>query len=75
VQKPWLLGESFARDCQTYKHEVIQASKEKSKGGHLKKGKDGADDDNQDGYPNIKGVMIIFKCPQAYEDCNREKVT
>jgi hypothetical protein len=25
----------LAKDCQTYKHEVIQASKEKSKGGHL----------------------------------------
>jgi hypothetical protein len=75
VRKPWLLGESFARDCQTYKHEVIQASKEKSKGGHLKKGKDGADDDNQDGYPNIEGVLIIFKRPQAYEERNSEKVT
>jgi hypothetical protein len=53
----------LARDCQTYKREVIQASKEKSKGGRPKKGKDGVDNDDQDGYPNIVGVMIIFGGP------------
>jgi hypothetical protein len=46
-----------------------------SKGDHPKKGKDRDDDDDQDGYPNIEGVMIIFRGPQAYEDHHRKKVT
>jgi hypothetical protein len=53
----------LARDCQTYKHEIIQASKDKAKGCRLKKEKDGAEEDDKDGYPNIEGVMIIFGGP------------
>jgi hypothetical protein len=53
----------LARDCQTYKHEIIQGSKDKAKGCRLKKEKDGAEEDDKDGYPNIEGVMIIFGGP------------
>lgn len=65
----------LARDYQTYKREVIRAGKEKSKGGCPKKGKDDADEDDQDGYPNIEGIMIISGGPQAYEDRRSKKVT
>jgi hypothetical protein len=65
----------LARDCHTYKREIIEAGKDKMKGGHLKKGKDGTVEDDEGGYPNIEGVMIIFGGPQAYEDRHREKVT
>jgi hypothetical protein len=65
----------LARDCHTYKCEIIEAGKGKMKGGRLKKGKGDAVEDDEDGYPNIKGVMIIFGGPQAYKDRCREKVT
>jgi hypothetical protein len=41
------------------------------KGGHPKKGNGDVVEDYEGGYPNIKGVMIIFEGPQDYE----EKVT
>jgi hypothetical protein len=53
----------LARDCQTYKCEIIQASKDKAKGCRLKKEKDGVEEDDKDGYPNIEGIMIIFGGP------------
>jgi hypothetical protein len=65
----------LARDCHTYKREIIDAGKDKTKGGHPKKGKDGAKEDDKDIYPDIKGVMIIFRGPHAYEDRHSEKVT
>ena len=65
----------LARDCHTYKCEIIEASKGKAKGSLPKKGKDGTNEDDKDGYPNIEGVMIIFRGPRAYEDCRRKKVT
>jgi hypothetical protein len=65
----------LARDCHTYKREIIDASKDKTKGSHPKKGKDGAKEDDKDSYPDIKGVMIISGGPHAYEDCHSEKVT
>jgi hypothetical protein len=64
----------LARDCHTYKHEIIEAVKGKTKGGRPKKGKGDAIEDDEGGYPNIKGVMIIFGGPQAYEDRRHEKV-
>ena len=51
----------MARDCHTYKCEIIEASKDKMKGGRPKKGKDSAIEDDEGGYPNIEGVMIIFE--------------
>ena len=62
-QNHGFLVNHLTRDCQTYKREIIQAGKDKAKGGRLKKGKDGADEDDKDGYPNIEGVMIIFGGP------------
>jgi hypothetical protein len=53
----------LAKDCYNYKHEIIEASKEKTKGVHPKKGKDGVIKDDEGGYPNIEGVMIIFGGP------------
>jgi hypothetical protein len=50
-------------DYHTYKREIIDAGKGKMKGGHPKKGKDGAKEDDKDGYPDIEGVMIIFGGP------------
>ena len=65
----------LARDCHTYKHEIIEASKDKTKGSRSKKAKDGVDEDDKGGNHNIKGVIIIFGVPQAYEDHHRENVT
>ena len=65
----------LARDCHTYKCEIIEAGKGKMKGGHLKKWKGDVVEYDEGGYPNIEGVMIIFGGPQAYEDCRRVKVT
>jgi hypothetical protein len=65
----------LARDCHTYKHDIIEAGKGKTKGGRSKKGKDDAIEDDEGSYPNIEGVMVIFEGPQAYEDRRREKVT
>jgi hypothetical protein len=45
------------------------------KGSRPKKGKDSAVKDDEGGYPNIEGVIIIFGGPQAYEDRRCEKVT
>ncbi|XP_066341996.1 uncharacterized protein [Miscanthus floridulus] len=74
-QNHGFLVNHLARDCQTYRREVTQqASKDKSKGGNLNKGKDRTDDDDQDGYPNVQGIMIIFRSPQGFKDCRREKV-
>ena len=53
----------LAKDCHTYKCDIIDAGKDKTKGGCPKKGKDGAKEDDKDSYPNIKGVMIIFGGP------------
>jgi hypothetical protein len=39
----------FARDYHTYKHEIIAAGKDKTKGSHSKKGKDGALEDDKGG--------------------------
>jgi hypothetical protein len=51
----------LARDCHTYKGEIIDANKDKTKGGSPKKEKDGAKEDyDKDSYPNMEGVMIIF---------------
>jgi hypothetical protein len=65
----------LARDCHTYKREIINAGKDKAKGGHPKKGKDGTKEDDKDGYLDIEGIMIIFGGLQAYEDCHHEKAT
>jgi hypothetical protein len=51
----------LARYCYTYKCEIIDAGKDKMMGVCLKKGKDGAKEDDKDSYPNIKGIMIIFR--------------
>jgi hypothetical protein len=51
----------LARDCHTYKHKIINAGKDKTKGSHPKKGKDGSKEDDKDGYPDIEGIMIIFR--------------
>jgi len=53
----------LARDCHTYKCEIIEASKDKTKDGRPKKGKDCPTEDDEGGYPNIEGVMIIFGGP------------
>ena len=50
----------LARDRNTYKREIIEAGKDKTKGGRPKKGKDSAVEDDEGGYPNIKGAMITF---------------
>jgi hypothetical protein len=42
------------------------------KGSRPKKGKDSAVKDDEGGYPNIEGVIIIFGGPQAYEDRHRD---
>jgi hypothetical protein len=65
----------LARDCQTYKCEIIEAIKGKTKGDHPKKGKGDIIEDDEGGYPNIEGVMITFRGPQAYEDRRHEKIT
>ena len=65
----------LARDFHTYKCEIIEAGKGKTKGGHPKKGKGDAVEDDEGGYPNIEGIIIIFRGPQAYEDLHHEKVT
>ena len=53
----------LARDCHIYKREIIEAGKGKMKGGYLKKGKGNAFEDDEGGYPNIEGIMIIFGGP------------
>jgi hypothetical protein len=65
----------LARDCHTYKREIIEAGKDKTKGSRPKKGKDRTVEDDEGSYPNIEGIMIIFRGPQAYEDRHHEKVT
>jgi hypothetical protein len=47
----------------TYKREINEASKDKTKGNHLK-AKDNVDEDDKVGYPGIEGVMIIFGPPR-----------
>ena len=74
-QNHGFLVNNLSRDCHTYKCEIIEASKDKTKDGRPKKGKDSADEDDKGGYPNIEGVMIIFGGPHAYEDRHHEKVT
>jgi len=39
----------LARDNHTYKHEIIEAGKDKTKGGRPKKGKDDTDEDDKGG--------------------------
>ena len=53
----------LARDCHTYKREIIEAGKGKMKGSRPKKGKGAAVEYDEGGYPNIEGVMIIFGGP------------
>ena len=74
-QNHGFLVNHLARDYHTCQHQIIEASKDKSKGCYQKKGKDDADEDDKGGYPNIKGVMIMFGGLQAYEGHRREKVT
>ena len=74
-QNHGFLVNHLVRDCHTYKCEIIEAGKDKMKGGRSKKGKDGAIEDDKGGYPNIECVMIIFGGLKAYKDCHREKVT
>jgi hypothetical protein len=62
-QNHGFLVNHLARDCHTYKREIIEASKGKTKGDHLKKGKGDTIEDDEGGYPNIEGVMIIFGGP------------
>jgi hypothetical protein len=59
-QNHGFLVNNLARDGHTYKCEIIKASKDKTKGGRSKKGKDGINEDDIGGYPNIEGIMIIF---------------
>jgi hypothetical protein len=54
----------LAIDCHTYKREIIEASKDKTKGNHSKKAKDIVDEDDKVGYPSIEGIMIIFGPPR-----------
>ena len=53
----------LTRDCHTYKREIIKAGKDKMNGDHPKNGKDDAVEDDEGGYPNIEGIMIIFGGP------------
>jgi hypothetical protein len=54
----------LARDYHTYKREIIEAGKGKTKGGHPKKAKGNATEDDEGSCPNIEGVMIIFGGPR-----------
>jgi hypothetical protein len=45
----------LARDYHNYKCVIIEAGKDKTK--------DGAVEDDEGGYPNIGGIMIIFEGP------------
>jgi hypothetical protein len=62
-QNHGFLVNHLARDYHTYKHEIIEAGKGKMKGSHPKKGKGDAVEDDEGGYPNIEGIMIIFEGP------------
>lgn len=66
----------LAKDCHTYKQHITrQGGKDASKGNAWGKGKKGADDNDQDDFPHVQDVMIIFGGPKAYEDRRHQKVT